>query len=1197
MAMFGWLIFQPVHQAFGKYVPDRPTSWSPIWQLEYEGFDEFGNPVEVPEPASGPDTGDNDGDGLPNWHEMLLGTECGNPDSDGDGATDGDEVHTMGTDPTDADTNDNGVNDLDDWLASLPPVITSSASISAYTGASISHQFTAICGGGGYAWSVNVNGSLPAGLYASSDCLSGSVSSAGTWSFELIVVANNALSSSQIVNITISDPPPTLAITTTSPLANADRGSQYDVTLAASNGNPTYTWTVAGGSLPPGLIMSGGGQITGTPTQSGTWAFNTQVSDTTYTSASQDLSITVNDVTLPLTITTTALPDAVLGSGYSVTLSAANGAPAYSWSLVGSSSLPSGLSFGSDGVLSGSISGSPGTWSLDFRVTDSNSQTSDRSLTLNVTDVPPPPVDNDGDLLTDQFEAELSTETGIPINDSSQTSNPYGYNDWFVWYFARAYTSDVAQDADGDGLGPILEARLGTNPNDADSNDDFRPDWWEYYQAVPAYTDSTDADGDGLHAQLEQLLGTSDNSSDPICLDSDSDGITDATEWANIQYSHAAIGDTDGDGLWDGNEASVGTQARNVDTDGDHLTDSEEVIVFASYSLNPLDADSDDDQEPDFYEVPLTDTDGGGIPDVMEDFWLLDKSDATDEGWDIDGDQMTNLEEYHTGFDIRGQIYTNFDFDADGMTNVWEIAHGLNPRNPYDTAEDPDGDWWFNVEEARNQTDPHSRASSPDTPPPEPTSGLTRGTVRQWDADWDGDDVINLTELRTPSNPRAAPPPSCDCGHTGCELTGCTSSTWGAGCACHPVTPPPSCGCGHTNCALANCTSGTWGSGCLCNPVNPPLVCGCGHSGCEGAGCSSTVFGSGCACHPVDPPASCDCGHTGCEGADCTASPRGSGCSCHTAVPCSCGATTCPVASGGICPTAGTSCTCGGTTANACECIRAGNGCRCPNDTTGCGGLGTCGQFCNCFGDACPGKYAGLCSLYNPTNMSCTGCCCGHGYCSQTSCSSNSQSGCTCDYMDPPVCSCGCLVPNCSCNGTPGEQCMSCNCGQSVVSSGERENTDINGLTMVYTDSTALSAGGVLIATHEITYSTSVIPGSTVDGPVLLQMFRATTSAYRQAMGIHMTSDGFLLENDLPASVSVDSGTSGRKFRVNFSSRRTGVIIGGPNDGQSTPVTTQAGLTGLETFELFRRCTCSTGGSCIDGEDCPASTGQPPIPP
>ena len=56
------------------------------------------------------------GDGLTNWKEFQLGTDPNNPDSDGDGLSDGAEVAGAGsrpaTNPTSADTDGDGLNDL-----------------------------------------------------------------------------------------------------------------------------------------------------------------------------------------------------------------------------------------------------------------------------------------------------------------------------------------------------------------------------------------------------------------------------------------------------------------------------------------------------------------------------------------------------------------------------------------------------------------------------------------------------------------------------------------------------------------------------------------------------------------------------------------------------------------------------------------------------------------------------------------------------------------------------------------------------------------------------------------------------------------------------------------------------------------------------------------------------------------------------
>lgn len=70
--------------------------------LEYPNFDDIDYEL------------DSDSDGLPDYYEDILGTDKNNPDTDGDGLTDGYEVFYLGTDPLKADSDDNGVNDGDE---------------------------------------------------------------------------------------------------------------------------------------------------------------------------------------------------------------------------------------------------------------------------------------------------------------------------------------------------------------------------------------------------------------------------------------------------------------------------------------------------------------------------------------------------------------------------------------------------------------------------------------------------------------------------------------------------------------------------------------------------------------------------------------------------------------------------------------------------------------------------------------------------------------------------------------------------------------------------------------------------------------------------------------------------------------------------------------------------------------------------
>ena len=68
----------------------------------------------------------------------------------------------------------------------------------------------------------------------------------------------------------------------------------YTARLAAISGTLPYTWSLIGGSLPPGLTLTVNGAITGTPTATGTFSFTVQV---------RDASNPIQTATKPLTLT------------------------------------------------------------------------------------------------------------------------------------------------------------------------------------------------------------------------------------------------------------------------------------------------------------------------------------------------------------------------------------------------------------------------------------------------------------------------------------------------------------------------------------------------------------------------------------------------------------------------------------------------------------------------------------------------------------------------------------------------------------------------------------------------------------------------------------------------------------------------------------------------------------------------------
>jgi len=98
----------------------RAASNAIAWSVEFVDSDRDGIPDRVEkryglDPSSASDgIRDLDGDGLSNRDEFRLGTDLSNPDTDGDGVRDGEEVRGGRSDPKLADTDGDGVNDRDD---------------------------------------------------------------------------------------------------------------------------------------------------------------------------------------------------------------------------------------------------------------------------------------------------------------------------------------------------------------------------------------------------------------------------------------------------------------------------------------------------------------------------------------------------------------------------------------------------------------------------------------------------------------------------------------------------------------------------------------------------------------------------------------------------------------------------------------------------------------------------------------------------------------------------------------------------------------------------------------------------------------------------------------------------------------------------------------------------------------------------
>ena len=108
-----------------------------------------------------------------------------------------------------------------------------------------------------------------------------------------------------------------------------------------------------------------------------------------------------------------------------------------------------------------------------------------------------------------------------------------------------------------------------------------------------------DSDGDGLPDTFEEVNGLNPADPSDAAIDTDGDGLTNLEEFT--LGTDINIPDTDGDGISDGNESSLNTDPLSADTDDDGLLDGEEVQA----GTNPLNADVDGDGITDGNEVGL----------------------------------------------------------------------------------------------------------------------------------------------------------------------------------------------------------------------------------------------------------------------------------------------------------------------------------------------------------------------------------------------------------------------------------------------------------------------------------------------------------------------------------------------------------------------------------------------------------------
>ncbi|MEY4071495.1 MAG: hypothetical protein RL721_2109, partial [Candidatus Eisenbacteria bacterium] len=151
-------------------------------------------------------------------------------------------------------------------------------------------------------------------------------------------------------------------------LSPALAGAPYSATFAATGATAPLSWTVASGSLPPGLTLSAGGVLSGTPTLGGTFAFSIRATEPAGCRTTMACTLTV--VCPDIALTPAHLPDGAVGQPYAMTIGSTGGVAPFTFT-VASGELPTGLGLASNGTLSGTPT-SAGTFILTISVTDAN---------------------------------------------------------------------------------------------------------------------------------------------------------------------------------------------------------------------------------------------------------------------------------------------------------------------------------------------------------------------------------------------------------------------------------------------------------------------------------------------------------------------------------------------------------------------------------------------------------------------------------------------------------------------------------------------------------------------------------------------------------------------------------------------------------------------------------------------------------
>ncbi|WP_241321806.1 tandem-95 repeat protein, partial [Belliella aquatica] len=369
--------------------------------------------------------------------------------------------------------------------------------------------------------------------------------------------------------------------------------------------------------------------------------------------------------------------------------------------------------------------------------------------------------DNDG--LTNQQEITIGTNPlnadsdgdGVPDGQEvADGTNPLDLCD----YEAASQTGTTSTawnnaDCDGDGESNATEIANNTDPQD--------PCSFTTAPAVgtPAYASwaALDCDGDGVTNGQEMIDGT--DPTDPCTYD------TESQDLATVTAAWLAL-DCDNDGLTNGVELNMGTNPLNSDTDGDGNPDGADphptvpTAIDDIFAVDPtattatLDILANDDfiPGPQITIVRATGDDAGSAQGTVSFNPLTGELTYTPTAAEIAAGSVTVGYTVCNGTVCDTAMVTivycdindpNADCDNDGLTNGEELLLGTDPLNP-----DSDGDGVPDGQEVTDGTDPSNPCLY------NPQSQVLNNVTAAWLAlDCDNDGLTNQEEITQGTNP------------------------------------------------------------------------------------------------------------------------------------------------------------------------------------------------------------------------------------------------------------------------------------------------------------------------------------------------------------------------------------------------------------------------------------------------------------